>query len=121
ETYAARIIAIEHAERSAGLERKEAAHLPAAQNPPYRALLGPVHRQFEHAVQAHALRAVVGGPAALAAPIVGVLREGDLARGRWIEHLGRAVDERAPGVVCAHAEAAGEPFLEAGLPGVVDR
>src|SRR5439155_21272018 len=50
EHHAARVRAIQHAERSAGLEREEPIHLPPSQSFSYGAFLGVEHRQFEHAV-----------------------------------------------------------------------
>ena len=67
------------------------------------------------------MRPVERGAAAVERPVERILRHGNLTAGRWVECVGRVVDEGAPGVVRSAADAVGKAAIGADLHRVIDR
>src|SRR5215813_10503656 len=78
-------------------------------------------RQLVNRVAAEAVRAVITGTRAIGVTVERVLRRRDLARRLRVEDFRGVVNERAPGVMHAHAEVPAQPLIETDLHLVIDR
>ena len=78
----------------------------------HEALLVAEPGQFVNSVDDEAVRPIVGRTGAFSAAVEAILRNSNFARNGDVEDLRLVVDERAPGVVAAEGEVAGEPLLQ---------